>query len=143
MSVSLHTIENPTEADSKPVWDGLRQYNIDASQLPMQREDVCIQARAEDGTVVGGLVGYRQWGWLYVDLLWIDDSQRGTGLGAALMAQAETEAAAAGCRWARLYTYDFQAPGFYEKQGYERWCVMEGYPPGHSQIWYRKALVPA
>lgn len=143
MAVSLHSIANPTEADSKPVWDGLRQYNIDASRLPMNREDVCIQARAEDGTVVGGLVGYRQWDWLYVDLLWIDDSQRGTGLGASLMAQAEAEAAAAGCQWARLYTYDFQAPGFYEKIGYERWCVMDGYPPGHSQIWYRKRLTAA
>lgn len=140
MSFTLQTLFNPTEDDLRPIWDGLTRYNTQSSQLEMNRQDLCLLARNADGVVIGGLSGYLQWDWLYVDLLWVDDSQRGSGLGMALMAGAEAEAIQKGCRWSRLYTYDFQAPGFYEKLGYDRWCEMEGYPPGHTQIWYRKAL---
>ena len=38
-----------------------------------------------------------------------------------------------GCAAARLETWDFQAPGFYQKQGYEVVCVIPDYPPGITE----------
>lgn len=127
--------------DAKLIFDGLKRYNRQQTERPYDRRDLIVTAKDESGTLLGGLVGYTNWDWLYVDLLWADDGQRHAGLGSRLMRAAEEEAVRRGCRWSRLYTYDFQAPGFYRKLGYEVWAELEGYPPGHTQIWLRKALV--
>ena len=37
-------------------------------------------------------------------------------------------------------TFSFQAPGFYEKQGYRRFGGMEGSPRGASRHFYVKRL---
>ena len=57
-----------------------------------------------------------------------------------MLAAAEAEALRRGCRGARLFTYSFQARGFYEKHGYTVFGVLDDFPPGHSQIWLRKTL---
>ena len=99
-----------------------------------------VTARAPDGTLLGGMTGFTQWQWLYVDYLWVAEDGRRGGLGSRLLRAAEEEAVRRGCGWSRLNTYDFQAPGFYAKHGYEQCGVMEGYPPGHRLIWLRKTL---
>lgn len=72
--------------------------------------------------------------WLHVTYLWVDDRTRGTGLGSRLLAEAERVAREErGCHAARLETWDFQAPGFYKKQGYEVVCVIPDYPPGITE----------
>lgn len=121
------------------IHDALRAFNV-ARSSDFVATDLLITARDDDGRLQGGLTGLTKWDWLYVDYLWVADSQRGSGLGSRLLTAAEAEARRRGCGWARLYTYDFQAPQFYEKHGYTCWGVLEDYPPGHRQIWYRKAL---
>ncbi|EKV27363.1 putative acetyltransferase [Caenispirillum salinarum AK4] len=137
--VSLDITDTPAKDDIAAIHEGLAAYNS-ATALPFDRRDLCVFLRDEAGIVTGGLTGYTQWQWLYVDCLWLGDALRGSGLGTRLLAAAEEEARARGCRHVRLYTYNFQAPAFYEGQGYEQWGVLEDYPPGHRQIWYRKAL---
>jgi hypothetical protein len=39
-----------------------------------------------------------------------------------------------------LATHDFQAPGFYERMGYEGKYAIEGCPSGHLDILYVKPL---
>ena len=76
-----------------------------------------------------------------VDCLWLPEDLRKGGLGGrSVLGAAEREAWARGCRRARLFTYSFQARGFYERHGYTVFGVLEDYPPGHSQIWMRKDL---
>ena len=55
---------------------------------------------------------------------------------------AEAEARARGCLRARLSTFDFQARGFYEKQGYRVVGTLADYPPGGAMYWMRKELEP-
>lgn len=142
------TIESPVgfsltdrldPADVRQLYDGLRAYN-ERHAGPHGGKDLMITARDTDGTLLGGLTGCTNWEWLYVDYLWVRDGRRGGGLGARLLTLAEEEAVRRGCRWSRLYTYDFQAPEFYRKQGYAVWAELDGYPPGHRQIWMRKDL---
>jgi len=52
----------------------------------------------------------------------------------------ETEGRARGCRWAEVSTFDFQAPDFYRKAGYEQYGVKRDYPPGHANYLFRKNL---
>jgi hypothetical protein len=56
------------------------------------------------------------------------------------MRAAETEALRRGCDHAMVDTFDFQAPGFYEKLGYVVWGVLDDYAGGHQRIYYRKDL---
>lgn len=100
-----------------------------------------VWALDEQGAVAGGLTG-RTWAyWLHVDLLWVDARHRGSGLGSQLLAEAErvarTERA---CTRSRLETWDFQAPDFYRKQGYEEIGRVEDYPPGVTEFILTKRL---
>ncbi|MCF1506302.1 GNAT family N-acetyltransferase [Streptomyces glomeratus] len=93
------------------------------------------------GDLAGGLVGYTWASWLHVAYLWVDERHRGTGLGTRLLAQAERVAREErGCLAARLETWDFQAPDFYRKQGYEVVCVIPDYPPGITEYTLTKKL---
>ncbi|WP_326705411.1 GNAT family N-acetyltransferase [Streptomyces cyaneofuscatus] len=100
-----------------------------------------VWALDEHGAVAGGLTG-RTWAyWLHVELLWVDARHRGSGLGSQLLAEAErvarTERA---CTRSRLETWDFQAPDFYRKQGYEEIGRVEDYPPGVTEFILVKQL---
>lgn len=130
---------DPQPADIQVVLDGLRAYN--AAQLGYDdARMLAIYLRDGAGAIVGGAVGWTYWGWLAVDNLWIRDDLRGGGHGRRLLLTAETAARARGCRHVLLDTMDFQAPGFYEKLGYQVFGVLEGMPAGHQRIYFRKDL---
>lgn len=91
-----------------------------------------------DGTLRAGFSGVMSWGWLFVEAVWVDGDLRGTGTGRRLMARAEAHAAEAGCHSAWLDT--FQAEGFYLALGYDRFGLLEDYPPGQCRSFLRKRL---
>ena len=99
---------------------------------------LAVLVRDETGDVVGGLTGRTSAAWLFVELLWLPEALRGTGLGTRLMMEAEAEAVRRGCIGAHLDTFDFQAPGFYRKLGYEVFGSIEDHPPGRMRFWMRK-----
>jgi GNAT superfamily N-acetyltransferase len=103
---------------------------------------VAAFALDDDGELLGGCVGRTEdvWAWLTVDTMWVAEAARGTGLGAALLARVEDEARSRGCTRAKVNTWDFQAPGFHEAQGYAVYAREEDYPPGHTNVWLRKDL---
>ncbi|SDH85203.1 GNAT family N-acetyltransferase [Pseudomonas panipatensis] len=117
----------------------LRAYNIERIG-PYAYEDIELYAHDGAGQLVGGLFGHSGMGWLYIDYLWLHATQRGAGLGAHLLALAEEEARRRGCVGVFLYTYSFQAPGFYQKQGFEVMGVLEDCPPGHQRLYLKKRL---
>ncbi len=94
-----------------------------------------------EGALAGGLTG-RTWAyWLHVDLLWVDARHRGSGLGSRLLAEAErTARTERACTRSRLETWDFQAPEFYRKHGYEEIGRVEDYPPGLTEFILTKRL---
>ena len=99
---------------------------------------LAVLVRDEAEVVVGGLVGRTTAAWLYVELFWLPEALRGTGLGTRIMVAAEAEAVRRGCIGAHLDTYDYQAPDFYRKLGYEVFGSIEDHPPGHTRFWMRK-----
>ncbi|MFJ4621421.1 GNAT family N-acetyltransferase [Streptomyces sp. NPDC088812] len=127
----------------------LRDSNTVASPVlralrgtPAEREvPLHVWASDRSGELAGGLVGHTWTAWLHVTYLWVDERHRGTGLGTRLLTEAERVARdQRGCRRARLETWDFQAPEFYRRQGYEVVCVIEDYPPGHTEFTLTKRL---
>ncbi|EGX58089.1 acetyltransferase [Streptomyces zinciresistens K42] len=127
----------------------LRAANTAASPVlralrgtPGERElPLHLWALDEGGDMAGGLVGHTWASWLHVALLWVDDRHRGAGLGSQLLAHAEATARdTRGCTAVRLETWDFQAPEFYRRQGYDVVCVIPGYPPGITEYTLTKRL---
>ena len=93
--------------------------------------------------VIGGLVGRTSLGVLFVDYFYVPPSLRGQGHGRRALAAAEAEAVRRGCREALLFTMQIQAPGFYERCGYEIFGRVECDPPGNARVFMRKALTAA
>jgi GNAT superfamily N-acetyltransferase len=100
-----------------------------------------IAARADDGDLHAGLYGWTWGGCGYVELLWVRDDQRGSGLGSRLLAAAEDEIRRRGCDRVALDTHSFQAPGFYARLGYQECGRTPGYPHGQDSIHLVKRLV--
>jgi GNAT superfamily N-acetyltransferase len=107
---------------------------------PARPRLLVIPIHDSGGTVVGGFWGATMFEWLHVGLMFVPESMRGQGVGTALMASAEQEALKRGCRGAYVDTFSFQAAPFYEKLGFTLFGILEDYPPGHKQLYFRKRL---
>ncbi|KOG28682.1 GNAT family N-acetyltransferase [Streptomyces resistomycificus] len=127
----------------------LRETNTAASPVlralrgtPGERESpLHVWILDESDGLAAGLVGHTWATWLHVTYLWVDDRHRGAGLGTHLLAEAERVAREVrDCRQARVETWDFQAPRFYEKRGYDVVCVIPDYPPGITEYTLTKRL---
>ena len=94
----------------------------------------------DSGQVVGGLSGRTSLGLLFIDLFFLPEALRGNRLGTEIIEAAEAEAKRRGCSTAVLYTITFQAPSFYERQGYRVLGQIECAPPGHTRICMIKTL---
>jgi GNAT superfamily N-acetyltransferase len=92
------------------------------------------------GAIRAGLIGNCYAGWLFVNLLWVHEELRRTGIGQSLLGEAERHAIEFGCHSAWLDTFSFQGPNFYPKFGYEEFGRLD-YPPGHQRIFLKKQLV--
>ena len=108
----------------------------------LRARPVAAYALDDAGGLVGGCVGgtVDVWHWLTVDTMWVRPSHRSRGLGRRLLEAVEEQARERGCRWARLNTWEFQAPDFYARCGYVTYARETDYPPGHTNHLMRKDL---
>jgi hypothetical protein len=64
----------------------------------------------------------------------------GHGPRSTALCEVEEQARERGCRWAKLNTWEFQAPEFYAQCGYDIYGRETDYPPGHTNHLMRKDL---
>ncbi len=98
--------------------------------------------RSPEGQIIAGInatmLGQSS---VYVAILWVDTAQRGQRYGATLLRHVEDVAQAQGAQMIHLDTFDFQAQGFYQKQGYTQYSALENSPtPGHTRYYFCKRL---
>ena len=136
MFMQLEVTATPSASDREAVLAGLLRFI--RNETGSVAVPLAVLVRDEDGGAMGGLIGRTTAAWLYVELFWLPEALRGAGLGTRVMITAETEAVRRGCIGAHLDTYDYQAPGFYQKLGYEVFGSIEDHPPGHTWFWMRK-----
>lgn len=112
-------------ADFEALVEGVRRHNF--AQMGEERSlPLAALASDEFGQLQGGVAGrtiYRQF---LIDVLWVAEAQRGSGLGRRLLALAESQARLRGCLAAQVGTLAFQAPDFYQKLGFEIVGKVEG-----------------
>jgi GNAT superfamily N-acetyltransferase len=138
--------------DSTPACDQirawLRAYNRDANpefmaawERPEHRPRPLAVLAREGGTVVGGLLAATELAWLKISIMAVDPARRSRGIGSALLAEAERQAADRGCRFAYVDTMEYQAPLFYPERGYETLCRIPDWDShGHAKYFFRKKL---
>lgn len=132
--------KNPETKDIEKIKDRLREFNNKiVGEDNHQLLNYVIKDKNKE--VIGGLLGGTYWGWLYVDIFFIDENYRSQQIGSKILKMAEGEAVRRGCRYAHLDTMSFQALGFYEKQGYKIMCEFKDLPQGHSKYMLVKELI--
>lgn len=127
----------------KPEWGiigpAIREYNEQQAGEDGARS-LCFAVRAPDQEIVGGVIGATYWDWLHIDLMWVKEEYRGRGYGQRLLALAEEEARQRGAKHVHLDTFSFQAPGFYERYGYQVFGQLDDFPEGHQRYYLTKQL---
>ncbi|WP_196138694.1 GNAT family N-acetyltransferase [Aliikangiella sp. G2MR2-5] len=116
--MNIEIINKENSENFQTLVDGVRQFNYESagkeSSLPLS-----VIARCKDGNIIGGVSGRTIYKHFLIEVAWVDMSTRGTGLGKRLMFIAEEEARNRGCIAAQVDTLSFQAPGFYQKCGFD------------------------
>lgn len=130
----------PVEEAWGLIGEGLSNYNTEQAGDDQPRR-ICFVLRGPDEKIAGGVIGVVYWDWLYVDLMWLPDALRGCGYGEQLLQSLEDEARKQGARHAFLDTFSFQAPGFYQKYGYQVFGELAGFPAGHTRYYLKKELL--
>ena len=92
----------------------------------------------DETRLIGGISGSVYWNGLEIDVLWVDAEYRGSGIGAHLLVEAEKFARDNGAVIAFFKTVE--ARGFYEKQGYQVYGILEDRPLGSMLYHMKKRL---
>ncbi len=137
---SLTLTDAPDERAQAVIRAGLSEYNIGQAGYRDARALAVLVSDPETQEVIGGLLGRTSMGLLFIDLFFLPESLRRHGIGSRVIRAAEDEALRRGCSRAILFTVTFQAPGFYERQGYQALGRIECDPPGHTRICMTKKL---
>ncbi len=140
--MTIPTISTATEEEvrSGALGRRLREFNYGVVGEYPETKPIWLNAKDAEGNLVGGLRAIVFLYWLRVEVLWVEESARGKGLGARLLRQAETTAKEMGAENAGLETFEWQAPDFYVKQGYEEAARVENYVKGFYLAIMRKRL---
>lgn len=118
----------PTTEDLEEIKNSLRSFNRDFIPQPTLRE-LGVFVEDENGKKQAGIVAETVGNWMYIQMLWVDESLRGKDVGTQLITEAEEEAKARGCRYSLVDTFSFQARPFYERMGYHMQMALEDYIP--------------
>lgn len=136
---STHGADDWLQDGFDAVDNGLGDFNAAAAPLH-EVQKLASLARDAGGRVLGGATG-RTWGTVAeLQMLWVDETQRRRGLGAALVARFEAAALARGCTRVSLETFSFQAPRFYRAMGYEAVHADTDFPHGLAKFLMEKRL---
>ena len=91
MDFTFELTADPAKEASSLVWKQLSEFNRQNAESD-QHTLLRVFVRNDHGELIGGLLGETFWRWLYVNILWVHEDYRHTGLGHQLMARAEAEA---------------------------------------------------
>jgi GNAT superfamily N-acetyltransferase len=130
----------PHDDELAVIAEGLRAYNQAQAGYSDSLALAVLVRDPASNKVVGGLHGRTSLGLLRVEQFFLPEDLRRDRLGSRILAMAEEEGRRRGCTRAVLSTVQFQAPGFYLKQGWEVAARIECAPPGHTRFYMTKKL---
>ena len=136
MHIRLENTESPKAQD---IGNLIRSYNRSKREAA-ECEPLNLYVEDEHGQLMAGLVAETFGNWLEIEYLFVKEELRGQGIGSQLLQQAESEAKKRNCRYVFVNTYQFQAPAFYQKHGYQEVFTLKDYPCTGQRHYYQKDL---
>ena len=130
----------PDPQETAVIADNLRAYNTEKAGRDDYRPLAILVKDPNTREVLGGLYGGSYLGQLRVDRFFLPEALRRDRLGSRLLAMAEEEGRRRGCTRIALNTLEIQAPGFYQKQGYEIAATLDLPAPGVTRYLMTKKL---
>lgn len=137
-AIEIEVTDAPGAEDAARVVAGLVGFNA-ATVGPSNRQTLAALLRSGEG-VVGGVIGYTAWGWLYIEKVWVDETLRGQGFAARLLAAAEAEARRRLCQGIFLDTFNPAARRLYEREGFEVCGEIADFTAGQPRTFLQKRL---
>ena len=134
--------ESPPPEAFQKIWEPLLKFNEAAVGNATTRTLAVLLKDPTTDELIGGLWARSLWGSLYIDIMFVPEPLRRTGIGTSLLRQAEQEAIRRGCREMWTDTYAFQARSFYEKVGFTVFGHLDGPAPIFPRFFLKKALRP-
>jgi len=134
----------PSQSDKDALSHGIMGFNdeaIDDLEPVDVEQRFHVMARDIAGVLQGGIRATCYWNTLHLELLWLSEDARGSGVGRKLIDQAEAFAVENNCENAFVETTSWQAKPFYEKNGYRLMATLHNRPKGHSTHYLSKLLV--
>ncbi|MBO1306353.1 GNAT family N-acetyltransferase [Enterococcus sp. 669A] len=92
----------------------------------------------ETTKLMGGIVAHCFWNIMHIDFFWVDESLRGQGQGRNLLNKMESIAKREKCKVIHLETFSFEAPRFYEKNGYKEFGKIKDVPVADCDYFFFK-----
>ncbi|RBP44506.1 acetyltransferase (GNAT) family protein [Roseimicrobium gellanilyticum] len=143
---------NDDAPECEPIREWLRQHNWSANAEFMRKwtspehesKPLVLITKSSHGEVIGGLLAHTQFSWLRISIMAVHPNFRGIGIGAGLLADAESMAIGRGCLHAHVDTMSYQAPEFYLKHGYRLAGEFPNWDShGHAKMHFLKSISPA
>lgn len=131
---------DPRDEDLKIIDEGIDRYNLE--KIGEQKYISVGSFARKNGKMIGGICGNLFWNYLYIDMMWIEESHRKTGIGRQLIEAIEKLSIEHGIYRSHLCTASFQSVGFYEKCGYKIFGQLEDMPQGETEYYLYKRLSP-
>lgn len=131
--------ENTESQKAQEIGNLIRSYNRSKRETA-ESEPLNLYVEDDSGELLAGLVAETFGNWLEIEYLFVKEELRGQGIGSQLLQRAESEAKKRNCRYVSLNTYQFQAPDFYQKQGYKEVFTLKDYPYTGQRHYYQKDL---
>lgn len=122
--IIFHTLNHPHSHFIQSLHTALSKHNASVA-ADSKLHPIAVCATDKNELTLGAIYGWLQWGWLFIDSLWVEESARHQGIGSQLLQQLEQLALKRGINRAYLDTANFQAPSFYNKHGYEIFSEMD------------------
>ena len=132
-------LENTESQKAQEIGNLIRSYNRSIRETA-ESEPLNLYIEDEQGQLLAGLVAETFGNWLEIEYLFVKEDLRGQGIGSQLLQRAESEAKKRNCRYVFVNTYQFQAPSFYQKHGYQEVFILKDYPCTGQRHYYQKDL---
>lgn len=120
--------------------DGLNAFNDEVTGYSDRRPLSVAVRDPATGEILGGAKGRTSLGLLFIELFWLPERLRASGLGSRILRMMEEEGRRRGCRAGVLFTISFQAPDFYRRHGWRVFGDIPCDPPGTSRVFMTKEL---
>lgn len=119
-----------SESDKDYITEQLISFNMKFLDVERGSYVVPLNFHIKEGDIIvaGIMANLRANNTVFVSILWVDEVARGLDYGSTLLSYVEEEAKSLGATLVYLTTYDFQARGFYIKQGYEEFGCLKKIP---------------